>query len=72
MEDNDNVKFPSAYIRKMQNIAKGKTSAINKTVLSINAIIGKKESNMSVRKIRVLQLVYIKQIVADARRFIIF
>lgn len=51
IEDDDNVKLPLAHIKKMQNTAEGETLAINKTVSSIKAIIGRRESDVSVRKV---------------------
>ena len=41
IEDDDDVKFSLAKIRKMQNTAESETSAIDKTVSSTKATIGK-------------------------------
>lgn len=40
MKNDDNIKLPIAHIRKMKNIAEGKTSTIDKIVLSTKATIG--------------------------------
>lgn len=39
------------YIRKIQNIAKSETLAIDKTVLLIKAKIDKKKLDVSIRKV---------------------
>lgn len=51
IKDNNDVKLPSAYIRKMQNTVEGETSAIDKIVVSTKATIGRGESDISIRKI---------------------
>lgn len=50
MEDNNNIKFLLAYIRKIQiNTDKDEVLAINKISLLIIATIGKKDINVSIK-----------------------
>lgn len=51
IEDDNNVKLPLAYIRKIINTAENVTSVIDKTILSTKAIIDKRKSNVHVEKI---------------------
>ena len=61
-----------AHIRKMQNIAKVQALKIDKMAPSTKVIIGRKEPNVSIRKVKVVQQANIIQMVVDARRQIIF
>lgn len=56
IEDDDDVKFPLAYILKMYvNTTEDEISVIDKTSLSTNNIIGKRESDISIKILWVLQ-----------------
>lgn len=51
IEDDDNVKFSLLHIRKLKNTAEVEALAIDKTVLLIKAMIDKRKSYVSVRKV---------------------
>lgn len=51
IEDDENVKLPSAYIKKMQNTVEVEKLAIDKMAPSIKVAIGGKGPNVSIRKI---------------------
>lgn len=50
IKNNDNIKLPLAHIRKIKNTVEGKTLAIDKTITLTKAIMGRKKSDISVRK----------------------
>lgn len=51
IKDNDIVKFLLAYVKKMQNIAKVKILASNKTAPSTKAAIGRKGLNVNIENL---------------------
>ena len=57
-----------AYIEKMQNIDKNKTSAMNITILLTKGIINGRKLDVSLKKVWVLEWANIMQIAADTRK----
>lgn len=51
IDDNDNIKLSLANIRKMKHIVEVEKIAMDKTVLLTKLTMGKRESDLSVRKI---------------------
>ena len=51
IEDDDNVEFPLAHIKKVQNTAKVGTLASNETAPSTKGAMGRKGVDVSVRKV---------------------
>ena len=51
IEDNDNVEFSSAYIKKMQYTTEVETLASNEMALSTKGKVGRKRVDVSIRKV---------------------
>ena len=51
IEDDDNVKLLLAYIKKVQNTTGVGTLAIDETAPSTKGVVGRKEVDISVRKV---------------------
>ena len=50
-EDDDDVKLPLAYIKKVQNTTEVKTLASNETVPSTKSVVGRKRVDVSDEKV---------------------
>lgn len=54
IEDDDDIKFPLAYIRKMQKIAEVPVLVIKKMALSTKDVVGKKRLDISIKNVWVV------------------
>lgn len=51
IEDNTNIKYPLAQIRKIKNTTDIRTLAIDETASLTNAIVNKKKLDVSIKKV---------------------